>query len=288
LTATISDNTQAVLNQINWEGATESASNPLQATFSKSAASKNVVKIKYRGRTIKELRVWVVWATIAATTTHNIRYFDNVSNVGLNPPTTGGYVDGGYNFTHTINPTQIITDTDRPDFCGNSNPTMCISNINSPPGGNHPIFTSDPLSNGANQKWDSSRQIRIKIINPNNIASSDLSQPPFVNLSNYPTDDVEGNDDRGTDDEINLPYQNNFGALISSDRPKHSVAHRAGNNGDTFELRVHFREFTRLEIEGVWYRVSDFYLWKIHFKYQKVNGLWANDNSFIGLNNNDF
>lgn len=45
LTATITPNNQRVLNDIDWEGATESPTNPLQATVSRSSASKNVVKI---------------------------------------------------------------------------------------------------------------------------------------------------------------------------------------------------------------------------------------------------
>jgi hypothetical protein len=287
LTATISPSTQAILNDISWEGAIESPNNPLEATISKSTALKKIVKIKYKNSTLKEMRVWIVWASISATTTHAIRYDPAATPVG-NPPTIGGAVDGGYNFTHTIIPSSIITDTDIPDFCGSTSPSSCTTNTTAPPGGNHPIYTTQPLSAGADTKWDSSRQIRIHILNPFSISSNDISQPPYVGVSSYPINDVEGNDDSGTGDEINQPYVNNFAKLISSDRPHNSVAHRAGNDSDTFEIRAHFREFTRLEIEGVWYRISDFYPWKIHFRYIKVNGFWENDGSLIGLDNNGF
>lgn len=53
LTATISPDTQAIRNNISWEGATENSSNPLKASVSKTSASKNVVKIKYTNKVLK-------------------------------------------------------------------------------------------------------------------------------------------------------------------------------------------------------------------------------------------
>jgi hypothetical protein len=99
---------------------------------------------------------------------------------------------------------------------------------------------------------------------------------------------VEGNDDT-TDatDEINDPYGNS-GKLIAADNPGIGIAHSAGSDNDTYELRLHFREFARLEIAGTWYRISDYFLWKYHIKFKKVAGKWINDGSAITNDNEGF
>jgi Bacterial Ig-like domain (group 2) len=274
LLASISPDTAANRNLIDWEGATEDPANPLKATLSKATASKNIVNIKYNGNVIKELRVWVVWATITSADVP-IEYFGNVNGVG-SPGEVGAIIRGGYTFTHTIQPPVIITDFDRPDFSG--------SNTIPPPGGNHPIF-GDPLSGGANKKWDNSRQIRLSNINPNGLLNGDFAQPAFPNIS-YPANDVEGNDDRSVGDETNDPYTNTV--LTGSDRPQTGIKHSAGIDSDTYEARLQFKEFTRLEIEGTWYRISDYYLWRIHLKFVKAGGVWTNNLSDKALDNNGF
>ncbi len=280
LTATLSESTQAILDDISWEGATESANNPLQATVSKSSASRETVKIKYRNNVIKELRVWIVWATVTVTETFQITAI--TGNTGR-PAGPGQGIEGGYTFRHTIQPATIITDANRPNLSG--------ANVNSPPGGNHPI-NGDTLANGANKKWDGSRQIRFKILNPNTISPNDTS---FVltgfpsDLEAYPTNDVIGNDDRSALDEMNDPYsQSQIGTLLAQDIPNTVICNRAGADGNTFESRLQFREFTRLEIEGTWVRISDFFLWKFHRRLHKVNGVWVDNSSVLALNNGNF
>ena len=103
----------------------------------------------------------------------------------------------------------------------------------------------------------------------------------------YPTNDVEGNDDRSTADETNDPYLDG-GVLTGWDEVGNAVRHSAGVDGNTYELRVYFREFTRLEIAGTWYRISDFYLWRVHLKFIKINGKWENNGSNKALNNSGF
>lgn len=276
LTATLSQSNQQILDDISWEGATESATNPLQATVPKSAASRSVVKIKYRNNSLQELRVWVVWSTIASP---NDFIIEGSSNGPVNAiPSGAGYaIRGGYAFNHTINPTTIITDANRPNFSG--------GNTTPAPGGNHP-FTGTALSGGANTKWDVSRQMRANILNPANIANNDFLQPPFVNV-NYPANNVEGNDDALVLNENNDPYTNN-GILTDRDRPIYGIVDRAGANGDTYEAHLHFRQFTRLEIEGTWTRISDDFLWRIHLNFIKVNGFWENNGSNKALDNAGF
>ncbi len=268
LTATISPNDQASANQITWSGATQDPMDRLKATVRKDSASKTVVKVRVGGNTAKELRVWVVWATISSTDAFPVTY-QQTPNLGT--------INGGYKFVHTIQPASIITDSNRPNLSG--------AKTIDPPGGNH--WTGDPLKNGADKKWDNSRQMRTKWILSAGLTPTGCcgSVPP--DGITYPTDDVEGNDDRSTGEETNDPY-NNSGKLTGEDNPTISALHGAGNNGDTIELRLHFREFTRLEIEGSWYRISDYYLWRIHIKMIKSGGVWINNGSNKALDNNSF
>ena len=132
------------------------------------------------------------------------------------------------------------------------------------------------LSGGADKKWDTSRQMRRKVINPNNI-NFDLMHAPaysyYAHKPDYPTNDACGNDDVGTGDpEDNDPYNAPYaGAIHGPDNPTRGPFHSEGALGDTFEIRQQFRGFARVELNGTWYRISDWFLWRIHFKCKKQN-----------------
>jgi len=66
------------------------------------------------------------------------------------------------------------------------------------------------------------------------------------------------------------------------------MTHAKGANGDTVEWRLHFIEFTRLELNGTWYRISDDFPWRLHIKMKKVAGKWTNDGSSKAKNNAGF
>ncbi len=44
-------------------------------------------------------------------------------------------------------------------------------------------------------------------------------------------------------------------------------------------MRWQFREFTRLEINGKWYRVSDWFLWRLHMKAKKNPSITIDDDN---------
>jgi hypothetical protein len=274
LTATISPDTPALRGRITWEGATPVPGNPLQATVPRHLEAKHVVKIKVGGRVDVELRVWVIWATITVTDVP-ISVSDPEN---INAGRQGAIITGGFRFRHQIAPSSVITDTDRPNLRG--------ANTVAPPGGNHPLF-GVPLAAGANRKWDNTRQIRAKILNPAGISADNFLQPPAVNIPSYPANDVEGNDDRTPNEETNDPYANG-GVLNGFDSPNDGVAHAGGADGDTYEYRLHFREFTRVELDGVWHRVSDFFPWRIHIKFRKVRGKWVDDSTEKATDNSGF
>ncbi len=268
--------------------------NNLQITESKKVKLKAIAyNSKNKNIGTAEEVVWSVWATITSTD----RPFQQ-----LNDPAQFA-MTGGFNFTHTIQPNSIFNQTD-PDF-----PNLSGANTVPPPGGNNVL--GQPLSGGVNRRWDNSRQIRYTTVISPGMTVNDLGAPIAIHTDvlNFPADDVEGNDDAGTGDETNDPYAN-IGILTGMDSPTRGVFQSAGNIGDTVSIHMHFREFARLEINGTWYRISDFYPWRIHFEFikrdendpnndgntndaQDLNGdgdandvIWNNNGSVKDLTNN--
>jgi hypothetical protein len=89
-----------------------------------------------------------------------------------------------------------------------------------------------------------------------------------------------GNDDAGHGDEDNNPYTApDTGKLVGMDTPNRIMTHDKGANDDTVEWRLHFIEFTRLDIGGKWYRISDDFPWRLHIKMKKVADKWTDDGS---------
>jgi hypothetical protein len=275
LTAVISPDTPRMRGKLVWEGGgTAVPGDPLSVTVPKTGFAKTELRIKVGGLQQADLRVWVVWATIA-TTDIPITYTEPTNLAGAGP---GAFITGGFNFTHTIRPTAVITDADRPNLSG--------PKTVDPPGGNHPL-TGAPLSGGANRKWDNSRQIRAKILNPNSLPNTAFAQPAPVAVAAFPAGDVTGNDDRTPNDETNDPYTNG-GLLTGSDSPGMGIDNSAGANGDTWERRLNFREFTRVELAGTWHRCSDFFPWRIYVKFRKAGGKWVDNGTDKATDNAGF
>lgn len=65
--------------------------------------------------------------------------------------------------------------------------------------------------------------------------------------------------------------------------------HDTGNDEETFSIKIHFKEFVRLNIGSSWYRIASYYPWRAHFNFQKRNGKWRNSNATPSLieTNND-
>jgi hypothetical protein len=87
--------------------------------------------------------------------------------------------------------------------------------------------------------------------------------------------------------EDNDPY-NDSGTVKGVDQPQLGMAHTTGANGDTFEIRAHFIEFLRVNLDTKWYRASDDFPWRVHFKYKRVSGKWIDNGSIQRMNNDDF
>ena len=97
-----------------------------------------------------------------------------------------------------------------------------------------------------------------------------------------------GNDDTTDGDpENNDPYTN-AGVVTGTDDPFLEMANSTGANGNTFELRLHFREFLRVNLDTKWYRASDFSLWRFHIRFRRAAGVWTNNSSIFEQNNDGF
>jgi hypothetical protein len=253
-------------------------------------SKKTTVKLKVKSMDCWEGLVWVVFANVASVAkTDSIISTPASLNIGM-----------GYNFTHTLTPSTIITDSDRPD--------LSAANTSAVPPAGGLNYAGGALTGGANKKWDSSRQVRQKFINPSLIPLASipggisfhtdfLSYPSLADGDGRPggagaivAEDlaVSGNDDSGVGDETNNPYSGSIGKLLGEDKPNRIMLNSVGADGDTVEWRLHFSEFSRINLGTKWYRISNGYEWKVHYKMKKVAGKWENDNSLKATDNAGF
>ena len=229
------------------------------AKLSSATPGQYPITMKLNGQSLWEGVVWVVWCNIS------IANPVIVSQVNLNDTS----VSAIYHFRHTIKPGAIVTDTDHPLL-------ESLNTVSPPsvPASETTVYAAGiDLSNGASAKWDTSRRLRQKLINPNGIDFA-LNHNPSLYLSfpDFPSNAFAGNDDKLPSDPADInPYAAlHPSVLFGFDPPNLAPLHIEGAVGDTFEVRDHFQEFTRLEIGGVWHIASDSFPWRVHFKFKKV------------------
>jgi hypothetical protein len=310
LNATVSPIDSAVLDQLVWEADGATITYPAVGTdkrtakLSSATSQKIPVRIKVGGSTCWEGATWVVWSSGQKVADRPIHVGTTTIQTGDGTTGPGILIDGGYDFKFTITPASLITDSDRPDLSGtNSYSGFTVD----PPGAGtlHFIFATD-IKGGAAAKWDVSRRIKAKVLNPHLYDQNKLDVVPGTLWNNqpvasdlpvaFPGDDRAGNDDTSTGDESNNPYSASssphnthaVGEISSTDAPNHLLRHSTGSDGDTFELRYHFGEFARVLLADQWYRCSDFFDWRAHFKIKRQAGQWVNDGSSVALDNSGF
>ena len=310
LNATISPNDPAVLDQLVWEADGATITYPAVGTdkrtakLSSATSQKIPVRIKVGGSTCWEGATWVVWSSGQKVADRPIQVGTTTIQTGDGTTGPGILIDGGYDFKFTITPASLITDSDRPDLSGAN--SYSGSTVDPPGAGTlHFIFATD-IKGGAAAKWDVSRRIKAKVLNPHLYDQNKLDVVPGTLWNNqpvatdlpvaFPGDDRAGNDDTSTGDESNNPYSASssphnthaIGEISSTDAPNHLLRHSTGSDGDTFELRYHFGEFARVLLADQWYRCSDFFDWRAHFKIKRQAGQWVNDGSSVALDNSGF
>jgi hypothetical protein len=286
LRATVSPNHALAAAAVSWEGANRNPTNPTEATVPRFPEARYLVRIKKAdGTVLQQVSVWAIWCTVIGKP-------DTDPSVVQAQRTDGGRaleVAVRWTFYHWIQPVEIITLADRPALHGrNASPVPQA----------HTNLDGVSLARGATLIWDASRQIKAKVIDPRGV----VPRAAATQLDDYPDDDAEGNDDIHVGDEDNDPYPNRDGTrrrrpgaamfcpayLWSCDRPSLELQNAWGADGATVERRLHFREFTRVELGGKWYRVSDFFPWRFHIRLRHAGGRWQDDNSITEANNYDF
>ena len=322
LVATITPDTEEVRNKITWSEMDQDPTNRLRARKTREYDSFYPATVNVCGKTAHQLVNWVVW-TIAGPIIlydyweHITAPFTRMGQKRENPPP----MDGGCTVSHQIWPPSIITDHDRPDLSGNRPEGAPPPNV--PPGDSGVQNQGRSLAGGATKFWDSSRQIRRNTINPDSLAFEGYNYQGnylrwFTNYPNYPSSEVCGNDDTDVVDEDNDPYYDpHFRDVWGEDGPTRPAYHSYspsptfpnwGVEGNTFEVHLHMRSFARLLLGSKWYRISDWTLWRVHFKFKKqvqyeanllrdFNGdgdwndtwpVWRNNGTFISMGNDDF
>jgi len=207
------------------------------------------------GGNSKELTIWAIFVNITSS-----RAVLDPAPAGAAPFRRGALI----NFTGTIIPAAITRGPDHPDLEG--------PNTVAPPG---TVNTCrEPLAGGVDHKWDMSRQIQKHRTDPAGIGARHCTWVDAV----FPTNNAEGNDDANTNDENNNPYGGR-GVITSRDHPRRAIRDGLGNNGDTLEFDLNFREFARLEYHGTWWRVSHFFPWRVTLRAIKVAGRWIDNRS---------
>jgi hypothetical protein len=275
-----------------WVNATPDPRFPHVAKVPRHTAKHYQVQIQRRSNNavVAELNVWVIGADIS---------LKDRKPRGNGDDGESFTIALGYTFNYVIKPTNLVTG-DYPDLKGrNSKPVP-------PKGGLH--YDGTALTNGADTKWDCSRIVRLKVINPSGVRLSGGHTPEMnKTYDQYPSIDdgdgrpggaeaisfedwlAVGNDDNNLFDEENDPYaEGMLGQLKSWDSPRVGMLHADGKDGDTVEWRLHFQEFVRLEINGKWYVVSDHFPWRVHYLLKRVGGRWQDNGSAPKPDNDGF
>jgi hypothetical protein len=289
---------ESMQNKITWTCPNGSITSPgyggesgskLTAQLSSATPGKYPVTMKLDDNVMWEGVVWVIWAS--GVPSNRPLQFIEESEEELS-----SNIIADWDFDWTIEPKSVVSDLDHPDLSG--------TNLTPPPNPTKiHVIDNIGLVAGANRKWDVSRQARFKVINPHLYTKSQLpevagpyfdNQPVEVDIpDDFPTSSAEGNDDTHTYGEGNDPYSiDSLGKLRSSDHPSVPMFAHTGSILDTYEERYHFREFVRIELNGNWYRMSEYNPWRVHYKYEKryVDGsfIWQNNGSNQANDNEGF
>ncbi len=290
-----------------WEGGEECAEGN-KHKVKRDATGKTVLKIlTKKGNVVAaEMNVWVVWADSQDPVRREITTGNVIGRPISGDDALAFRIAGGYSFKFSIEPVDLFADhpAEKPELEDEN--TFKKVTIDPPGATMVHVLEGVNLKLGANMKFDVSRRLRLKILNPNGIAKSwfpKVKGPVFdgqpkmdVIVAEFPNDGKVGNDDPYTTGQDNNPYlatrkenlAHGKGEISSTDIPNTYMFGEAGNEGDTYEMRAQFGEFARLLIGGNWYKISDYTNWKLHMKFLHANFLWHNNGSVLSLDNAGF
>lgn len=260
-------------------GAAGTASN--QYKVSRAASGLTKVRIKKGLTLVKEMYVWVVEVSMvwAISGTNLVKSSWTLGITSARGQGNSYTISGAMLMTGTIKPASLITANERPGLghstLGHLGPPFGQVR-QSPPGADGGVPTSStataPVADASGSyftSWDMSRQVTLRMT---------PDSTPVSSNKNYPANIVEGNDDASPLlDEDDNPYQGTLGQageILSTDNVAANTLDSAGINGDEVLVKAWFREFARLQIGTVWYKVSKYFPWRFHGYMKKVNNQW--------------
>ena len=181
-----------------WDGG-EAGATTMERKVTRETAIKEIIQVKTKKdqTVVDKINVWIVWADLNSTVGFIIE--DPIVDADNNQEGVEIFAD--FTCEATIQPTEIITDDERPNLSGAN--VTAVTGVN---------ISGGSLARGADRKWDLSRRIeRTMTINAN-------PQPPLSGLDKtvqFPTDKLVGNDDNFTNDETNGFFEKFYGASLS-------------------------------------------------------------------------
>ncbi|MDP9098856.1 MAG: hypothetical protein M3N48_07670, partial [Verrucomicrobiota bacterium] len=232
---------------------------PNKRRVKRNVARNNILRVLTQDgdREVTRLNVWIVSASISRTSS---------TSPAEEPKLNGTFLRATVESSHTVLPAEVISAADHP--------ALDETFVDGAPGG--PVLCAKDPKKGANRDWDVSRQVYLSI-SKNRSFSADTGCDAQT-FTVFPRDNVLGNDDGSTTGEINNPYTND-GKLVDTDNPSSLAGRFDGEAGDWIKFTHHFREFTRLRVNGIWYRISPFYNYQLDLKFNKTTSGWIPDDS---------
>ncbi len=244
----------------------------------RDATGKFPVKIrtiaKYGNGEATKRNVWVTWADITtdAPTPEILPATSNATELKLK---------GKIRYRYNCLPTEMFDLT--ADVADLSTPISVA-----PPSINP--RTGVALSGGAGIRYDASRQVRV--VSRSNVQAVQSSLlAGGLDIPDYPTNIIEGNDDPDQSGELR-PYipQGTTAIMTDFDNPHIDPPDSIGSGTPqaTIVQTAQFREFARAQIGSKWYKCSDYFLCQVILKAKRENDKWIDDGSTFSLGNSPF
>jgi hypothetical protein len=279
---------------LEWDGGEAHPTDPMKRRVKRDAAAKTVVKIKVKqgGAEAAKMNVWVVWATMngriqgAAFSANNDLSLDDFEMTQLGShevtltrefPQLDGTLDknhhylfiSGIEWRADIEPKSIFElDDDIPDL------TKVTQKDQNPP----PTFDG---GRAYYTHWDVSRDRKMTRI---------LDGATDVEDLNWVIDD-DTNYTRDEDPYEQSTEKDGSGEIFSVDSPGADTIKKEDfgepvvyiPDGNSFEVKHVFKEWSRVRLAGKWFDISDKADWYSNVKINKADGVWSAETHEIGL-----
>lgn len=279
---------------LEWDGGEAHPTDPMKRRVKRDASGKTVVKIKVKqgGAEAARMNVWVVWATMngriqgAGFSPNNDLSLDDFEMTQLGShevtltrlfPNLDGTTDknhhhlfiSGIEWRADIEPKSMFQlQDDIPDL------TKVTQKDQNPPltfDGGRAYYTH----------WDVSRDRKLTRI---------LDDVTDVEELNWVIDD-DTNYTRDEDPYEQATEKEESGEIFSVDSPGADTIKKEDfgepivyiPDGNSFEVKHVFKEWSRVRLSGKWFDISDKADWYSNVKINKANGIWSAETHEIGL-----